>query len=62
MAIRSIENWKEILAPMVADHMSLIGERILGDLTHYKTGGPYHDDDCHTLGNALEAWEQLGKE
>lgn len=59
-AVRTVDEWKEILEPLGAQEMSEIARRVVGDLVHYHEGRSCFDDDMLQLGNAMEAWMRLG--
>jgi hypothetical protein len=51
---RTVEEWKEILAPLSAQKAA---ERILGDIVGFKD--KYLDEDSQQLANALLAFKSL---
>jgi hypothetical protein len=57
--IRTVEQWKEILDGMFPRDAA---RRILGDITHYREGGPHELVDQEQLGNALQAFASLQQE
>lgn len=56
---RSVENWKDILYPLVDKPLPKIALWILDDLTHYNSNSEYQYDDCQNLSNAMLAWEEI---
>lgn len=59
--VRTVEEWIEILGPLMDADPSLVARRVLGDLIHYRENGAYRDDDVNQLANALVAYQSLSQ-
>lgn len=59
MTHRTVDQWSRIFDGDTGKPLDRYAERILGDLTHYRHGGSYEDDDRQTLTCALLAFAKL---